>query len=107
MNSSSAITIYNIPKTAVDCFTYRNKIGLDVAIEALKDVILNKGSSLRVLVDTNVILSAILYPEGVAAAAFAEIVENHDLFLSDYTISELHEVFEREFRGKIAALDIH
>ncbi|MCD6416507.1 MAG: type IV toxin-antitoxin system AbiEi family antitoxin domain-containing protein [Planctomycetes bacterium] len=32
------VTIYNVPKTVADCFKYRNKIGLDVALEALRDV---------------------------------------------------------------------
>ena len=31
-----AVRIYNPAKTVADCFKYRNKIGLDVAIEALK-----------------------------------------------------------------------
>jgi predicted transcriptional regulator of viral defense system len=31
------VKITNVPKTIADCFKYRNKIGLDVAIEALKD----------------------------------------------------------------------
>ena len=31
-----SVKIYNIAKTVVDCFKYRNKIGLDTAIEALK-----------------------------------------------------------------------
>jgi len=31
------VRVYNPPKTVVDCFKYRNKIGLDVAIEALRD----------------------------------------------------------------------
>lgn len=30
------VKIYNIEKTVADCFKYRNKIGLDVCIEALK-----------------------------------------------------------------------
>jgi len=30
------VRIYSPPKTVADCFKYRNKIGLDVAIEALK-----------------------------------------------------------------------
>lgn len=29
--------VYNVPKTVVDCFKYRNKIGLDVALEALRE----------------------------------------------------------------------
>ena len=31
------VRIYNPAKTVVDCFKYRNKIGLDVALEALRD----------------------------------------------------------------------
>ncbi len=34
-----AVRIYNPAKTVADCFKYRNKIGLDVALEALRDVI--------------------------------------------------------------------
>jgi predicted transcriptional regulator of viral defense system len=32
-----SVRIYNPAKTVADCFKYRNKIGLDVAIEALRD----------------------------------------------------------------------
>jgi len=32
-----AVRVYNIPKTIADCFKYRNKIGLDVALEALRE----------------------------------------------------------------------
>ena len=31
------VRVYNPPKTVADCFKYRNKIGLDVALEALKE----------------------------------------------------------------------
>jgi predicted transcriptional regulator of viral defense system len=30
------IRIYGVARTLVDCFKYRNKLGLDVAIEALR-----------------------------------------------------------------------
>ncbi len=33
------VRVYNPAKTVADCFKYRNKTGLDVAIEALKDYI--------------------------------------------------------------------
>lgn len=33
------VKIYNPAKTVADCFKYRNKIGLDVALEALREVI--------------------------------------------------------------------
>lgn len=32
-----AVQIYNPAKTVADCFKYRNKIGLDVALEALRE----------------------------------------------------------------------
>lgn len=31
------IRVFNPAKTVADCFKYRNKIGLDVALEALRD----------------------------------------------------------------------
>jgi predicted transcriptional regulator of viral defense system len=31
------LQVYSAAKTVVDCFKHRNKIGLDVALEALKD----------------------------------------------------------------------
>ena len=33
------IRVYNVAKTIADCFKYRNKIGLDVTIEALQDAL--------------------------------------------------------------------
>ena len=32
-----ALRIYNPAKTVADCFKYRNKVGIDVAVEALRD----------------------------------------------------------------------
>lgn len=32
-----SVKVYSPPKTVADCFKYRNKIGLDVALEALRD----------------------------------------------------------------------
>jgi len=31
------VRVYNVAKTVADCFKYRNKIGLDVALEALRE----------------------------------------------------------------------
>jgi len=36
---SAKVRVYGAAKTVVDCFKHRNKIGLDVALEALKDVL--------------------------------------------------------------------
>jgi predicted transcriptional regulator of viral defense system len=37
------VRIFNLPKTVVDCFRFRNKLGLDVAIDALSQAIKRKG----------------------------------------------------------------
>jgi predicted transcriptional regulator of viral defense system len=39
---SVEVKVYNPAKTVADCFKYRNKIGLDVAIEALRDGLRSK-----------------------------------------------------------------
>jgi predicted transcriptional regulator of viral defense system len=41
------VRIYSLAKTVADCFKYRNKIGLDVALEALREALREK----RVTVD--------------------------------------------------------
>jgi predicted transcriptional regulator of viral defense system len=44
------VRIYNREKTIADCFKYRNKIGLDVALEALKEG-LGQGCKLETLLE--------------------------------------------------------
>jgi predicted transcriptional regulator of viral defense system len=39
---SVSVRVYSAAKTVADCFKFRNKIGIDVAIEALKDCLRQK-----------------------------------------------------------------
>ena len=39
------IPVFSVAKTVADCFKYRNKIGLDVALEALRESIGNRKST--------------------------------------------------------------
>lgn len=41
------VQITNVPKTIADCFKFRNKIGLDVALEALKEAWRDKRVSMN------------------------------------------------------------
>ncbi len=41
------VRVYSAAKTVADCFKFRNKIGLDVAIEALKDCLREKKASIN------------------------------------------------------------
>jgi predicted transcriptional regulator of viral defense system len=45
------VRITSPARTVVDCFKYRNKIGLDVALEALKDVIQRRMTTVREIND--------------------------------------------------------
>jgi predicted transcriptional regulator of viral defense system len=42
-----SIRVYSAAKTVADCFKFRNKIGLDVAIEALKECLRRKKGSVK------------------------------------------------------------
>lgn len=44
------VPVYNPAKTVADCFKYRNKIGLDVAIEALRDCLKKRKATVDQLV---------------------------------------------------------
>ena len=35
--AGTQVRVFSVAKTVADCFKYRNKIGLDVALEALRD----------------------------------------------------------------------
>lgn len=48
--NSAIIRIYNIEKTLADCFKFRNKIGMDIVIEALKNYIDTKEIKLDKLI---------------------------------------------------------
>ena len=41
-----SVQIFNPAKTVADCFKYRNKIGLDIALEALKECILDRRTTM-------------------------------------------------------------
>ncbi len=41
------VRVYSAAKTVADCFKFRNKIGLDVAIEALKDSLRQKKANIN------------------------------------------------------------
>lgn len=60
---------------------------------------------MRIMLDTNILVSMIFFPSN-ATKAFAErISENHRIILCDYVIEELRLVTERKFPGKISALN--
>lgn len=62
---------------------------------------------MRVFIDTNVLVSAALFPGGVASRAYYRAVSDpYDPMVSDYVIDELRRVFSRKFPQRMQALDI-
>lgn len=45
------IKVYGVAKTVADCFKFRNQLGLDVALEALKDVLRNKRATVSEILE--------------------------------------------------------
>ncbi|MCX7795038.1 MAG: PIN domain-containing protein [bacterium] len=55
--------------------------------------------------DTNIIISAILFPNSIPAKALEDIVYNHTPVLCSQIIEELHIIFERKFKDKLYVLE--
>jgi len=51
---------------------------------------------IRVLVDTNVVISTLLFPNSTPARALTLVLDEHRLVLTDWIIDELHEVVGRK-----------
>lgn len=61
---------------------------------------------MRVFVDTNVVISAMLFPSGKVARVFSHLLEKHTVVISSYTKEECKEIFEKKFPGKLKQLEI-
>jgi putative PIN family toxin of toxin-antitoxin system len=60
---------------------------------------------MRYLLDTNVLISAGLFPGGVCGQVYdLAVAASADLVVCDYTITELNEVFARKFPERIGSL---
>ena len=60
---------------------------------------------MTVMIDTNVLISALLFPSEKMNQLFQEIVINHRMVLSSYVIDELHRVVERKFPKKTQIIE--
>jgi predicted nucleic acid-binding protein len=58
------------------------------------------------MADTNILFSALLFPESRPSKALFHIVEHYSLILCDHIISELHDVVLRKRPDLLADLDL-
>ena len=61
---------------------------------------------MKCILDTNVLISASLFPESVPAKAFVKAITlPNTAVVCDYSIDELHRVYNRKFKNKLYALE--
>ena len=61
---------------------------------------------MRVMIDTNIFISAVLFPNGKASAALKKaLVSPYQPVTCDYVINELHRKFDEKFPERISELD--
>ena len=60
---------------------------------------------MRVMIDTNILVSALLFPSERMDQLLYKIITDYRLVLSSYVIDELLEVTRRKFKGKAEAVD--
>jgi putative PIN family toxin of toxin-antitoxin system len=58
----------------------------------------------RVFIDSNIILSAALFPDGEVAKVLFYLLKTHTIIISSYSIRECDAVFTRKFPEKITSL---
>lgn len=60
---------------------------------------------MRVMLDTNVLISALLFPGGRMSSLMDIIFTQHELVLSSYVVEELKRVVRRKFPTKLLAVE--
>lgn len=60
---------------------------------------------MRLYLDTNVVLSAILFPNGRSAVFFRHALTHHTIVMGSYIIDELRDVFQRKFPSRCDAFE--
>lgn len=86
-------------KTAQNAFSGAAK-NADVKNEdALLEIIKESREDwiMQVMVDSNTLLSALLFPNGAAAKAFEKCIQNYDLIICTYVIDECKRVVRKKF----------
>ena len=60
---------------------------------------------MRIMLDTNVLVSALLFPTQKMNTLMEKVTTNHQLVLSSYIVDELFDVTHRKFPDKIVTVD--
>ena len=61
---------------------------------------------MRILIDSNVLISALFYPDSKPAKAMLHAADNHALILTDHNISELCRIAMEKFSDRQMDIDL-
>ena len=61
---------------------------------------------MKILADTNILISALLYPESTPARALYHAADNHDFVLSDHNVAEFRKIAKEKFSKAQADIDL-
>jgi predicted nucleic acid-binding protein len=56
---------------------------------------------MQIMLDANIIVSAILFPQSPITKALKHMISNYKLVLSRYTVDEIEKVFNKKFPHRI------
>lgn len=65
-----------------------------------------RNNRMRILVDTNILISAVLFPNSKVAKALLYVTEHHEMVLCDRNIIELREVLNRKKPDKLPDAEV-
>jgi len=60
---------------------------------------------MRVMIDTNILISAILFPNSLPSKVLEKVLLYHKLILCSQIVEELYNVFEKKFKTKTTNLE--
>ena len=55
---------------------------------------------MRIMIDSNILISAALYPDSVLNIIIDYIEKRHEMIICDYVLAEMKNVFIKSFRMK-------
>ena len=55
-------------------------------------------NGMQIMIDTNIVVSAVLYPESRLRTIVEYVVNNHTLVISAYSLEEIHRLFRSKFK---------
>jgi putative PIN family toxin of toxin-antitoxin system len=61
---------------------------------------------MRVMADTNILISALLFPASLPAKVLLHIADNHELVMCDHIVMEIREVVARKRPDLLADVDV-